>query len=66
MELVAFLLSFAFRAGSSAKLTLKKTPTEDRTFTLSINIKDNAGIGVTQKFEGERTKLSLGLIPPCL
>lgn len=39
--------------GTTAKLTLKKTPTEDKTFTLPINIKDNTGMGVTQPFEGE-------------
>lgn len=37
--------------GTSAKLILKKNPTEDKTFTLLINIKDNAGMGVTQSFE---------------
>nr|XP_057940809.1 cadherin-17 [Doryrhamphus excisus]XP_057940810.1 cadherin-17 [Doryrhamphus excisus]XP_057940812.1 cadherin-17 [Doryrhamphus excisus]XP_057940813.1 cadherin-17 [Doryrhamphus excisus] len=37
--------------GTSAKLTLKKTPTEDKTFSLPINVKDNAGMGVTQAFE---------------
>ncbi|KAK7886767.1 hypothetical protein WMY93_026388 [Mugilogobius chulae] len=37
--------------GSTAKLSLKKSPTEDKTFTLSINIKDNAGVGVNQAFE---------------
>ncbi|XP_061675972.1 cadherin-17 isoform X2 [Syngnathoides biaculeatus] len=37
--------------GATAKLILKKTPTEDRTFSLNINIKDNAGMGVTQSFE---------------
>lgn len=37
--------------GSTAKLTLKKSPAEDKTFTLSINVKDNAGMGVNQPFE---------------
>ncbi|XP_033836798.1 cadherin-17 isoform X2 [Periophthalmus magnuspinnatus] len=37
--------------GSSAQLSLKKSPNEDKTFTLSINIKDNAGVGVNQAFE---------------
>ncbi|XP_068426574.1 cadherin-17 [Clinocottus analis] len=37
--------------GTTAKLTLKKKPTEDKTFTLLINIKDNTGMGVTQSFE---------------
>ncbi|XP_044213889.1 cadherin-17 [Thunnus albacares] len=36
---------------TTAKLTLKKIPTEDKTFTLPINIKDNAGMGVTHAFE---------------
>ncbi|KAM7420743.1 hypothetical protein PAMA_015121 [Pampus argenteus] len=36
---------------TTAKLILKKTPTEDKTFTLPINIKDSAGMGVTQPFE---------------
>ncbi|XP_026228820.1 cadherin-17 [Anabas testudineus] len=36
---------------TTAKLTLKKAPTEDKTFLLPINIKDNAGLGVTQSFE---------------
>ncbi|XP_054477494.1 cadherin-17 [Anoplopoma fimbria] len=37
--------------GTTAKLTLKKSPTEDKTFSIPINIKDNAGMGVTQLFE---------------
>ncbi|XP_075965601.1 cadherin-17 [Anarhichas minor] len=37
--------------GTTAKLTLRKSPTEDKTFTIPINIKDNAGMGVTQSFE---------------
>ncbi|TDH11809.1 hypothetical protein EPR50_G00064980 [Perca flavescens] len=37
--------------GTTAKLTLKKQPTEDKTFTLPINIRDNAGMGITQSFE---------------
>lgn len=32
---------------------MKKTPTEDKTFSVPIIIKDNAGMGVTQSFEGE-------------
>ncbi|XP_060937243.1 cadherin-17 [Limanda limanda] len=36
---------------TSARLTLRKSPTEDRTFPLAINIKDNAGMGVSQRFE---------------
>lgn len=42
-----------FPVGTSAKLTLKKSPSEDKTFLIPINIKDNAGMGITQKFEGE-------------
>ncbi|XP_072317062.1 cadherin-17 [Eucyclogobius newberryi] len=37
--------------GSTAKLTLKKPPTADKTFTLSINIQDNAGVGVNNALE---------------
>ncbi|XP_040899734.1 cadherin-17 [Toxotes jaculatrix] len=37
--------------GTTAKLTLRKVPIEDKTFTLPINIKDNAGMGITQPFE---------------
>ncbi|KAI3361023.1 hypothetical protein L3Q82_013219 [Scortum barcoo] len=36
---------------TTAKLTVKKLPTEDKTFMLPINIKDNAGMGVTHTFE---------------
>uniref|UniRef100_A0A3P8UQ25 Cadherin 17, LI cadherin (liver-intestine) n=1 Tax=Cynoglossus semilaevis TaxID=244447 RepID=A0A3P8UQ25_CYNSE len=39
--------------GTSAKLSLKKTLTQDRTFMLSIDIKDNAGMGIPQPLEGE-------------
>uniref|UniRef100_A0A3Q3IDD3 Cadherin domain-containing protein n=2 Tax=Monopterus albus TaxID=43700 RepID=A0A3Q3IDD3_MONAL len=37
--------------GTTAKLTLKKIPIEDKTFSLPITIKDNAGMGVAQLFE---------------
>ncbi|XP_035492473.1 cadherin-17 isoform X2 [Scophthalmus maximus] len=37
--------------GTSAKLTLRKKPPADRTFQLSITVKDNAGMGVPQLFE---------------
>lgn len=37
--------------GTTAELSLKKSPSEDKTFTLSINVKDNAGMGVNQAFE---------------
>ncbi|KAJ8394568.1 hypothetical protein AAFF_G00043710 [Aldrovandia affinis] len=37
--------------GTSANLVLKKAPAEDKTFTLPINIKDSAGLGVSHKFE---------------
>ncbi|XP_041799119.1 cadherin-17 [Chelmon rostratus] len=36
---------------TTAILTLKRIPTEDKTLTLPINVKDNAGMGVTQQFE---------------
>ncbi|XP_062255425.1 cadherin-17 [Platichthys flesus] len=36
---------------TSARLTLRKSPTEDRTFPLAINIKDNAGMGISQRFD---------------
>ncbi|XP_076593748.1 cadherin-17 [Chaetodon auriga] len=36
---------------TTAKLTLKRMPNEDRTFNLPINIKDSAGMGVTQPLE---------------
>ncbi|KAM9310005.1 cadherin-17 [Pholidichthys leucotaenia] len=36
---------------TSAELSLKKPPTEEKTFKLLIDIKDNAGIGITQAFE---------------
>nr|XP_046254566.1 cadherin-17 [Scatophagus argus] len=37
--------------GTTAKLIPKKMPSEDKTFTLPINIKDNAGMGVSQAFQ---------------
>ncbi|KAF3839785.1 hypothetical protein F7725_018502, partial [Dissostichus mawsoni] len=37
--------------GSSAALTLRKSPSEDKTFVIPISIKDSAGLGVTQSFE---------------
>uniref|UniRef100_A0A3Q3VQ10 Cadherin domain-containing protein n=1 Tax=Mola mola TaxID=94237 RepID=A0A3Q3VQ10_MOLML len=37
--------------GTEANVLLKKIPTEDKTFSLPINIKDNAGMGVTQAFK---------------
>ncbi|XP_029360941.1 cadherin-17 [Echeneis naucrates] len=37
--------------GTTAKLILKKKTTEEKTFSLPINIKDSAGLGVTQPFE---------------
>lgn len=39
--------------GTSAKLVLKKQPTSDQTFNIPVNIKDNAGVGVTHRFEGK-------------
>uniref|UniRef100_A0A3Q0RWA7 Cadherin 17, LI cadherin (liver-intestine) n=1 Tax=Amphilophus citrinellus TaxID=61819 RepID=A0A3Q0RWA7_AMPCI len=58
-----FTFTFATKTGKSpnweldqidattAELKLKKPPTEDKTFSLAIVIKDNAGVGVPQKFE---------------
>uniref|UniRef100_A0AAR2LTZ6 Cadherin domain-containing protein n=1 Tax=Pygocentrus nattereri TaxID=42514 RepID=A0AAR2LTZ6_PYGNA len=40
--------------GTSAKLVLKKKPAVDQTWSIPVNIKDNAGMGVTQKFEGKK------------
>ncbi|CAJ1062189.1 cadherin-17 [Xyrichtys novacula] len=37
--------------GMTARLALIKKATEEKTFKLPINIKDNAGMGVTQSFE---------------
>ncbi|XP_060756900.1 cadherin-17 [Neoarius graeffei] len=37
--------------GTSAKLTLKKKPTSDQTISIPVNIKDNAGMGITQKID---------------
>lgn len=48
MEIILFCLT-----GLTAKLTLKKIPTSDQTFTLPINIKDNAGLGVTNALSGK-------------
>uniref|UniRef100_A0A3P8RRQ2 Cadherin 17, LI cadherin (liver-intestine) n=1 Tax=Amphiprion percula TaxID=161767 RepID=A0A3P8RRQ2_AMPPE len=36
---------------TTAELSLKRNPTEDRTITLQINIKDNAGMGLTHAFQ---------------
>ncbi|KAG5857002.1 hypothetical protein ANANG_G00013900 [Anguilla anguilla] len=36
---------------TSAKLVLKKAPDDEKTFILPINVKDNAGVGVSNKFE---------------
>ncbi|XP_041845193.1 cadherin-17 [Melanotaenia boesemani] len=52
---------------TTAELRLKKRPTEDRTFSLHINIKDNAGVGVTQALEVKVcncTELGYCYIPP--
>ncbi|KAL0985356.1 hypothetical protein UPYG_G00155880 [Umbra pygmaea] len=37
--------------GTSAKLTLKRPPSEDKTFNIPIDIKDNAGMGRKHGFE---------------
>lgn len=53
--------------GSTAKLVLKKIPVEDKTFTLPINIKDNAGMGITHAFEVQVcncTQLGYCYVPP--
>lgn len=53
-QIITFdLFPFVCHADTTAQLTLKKIPTEDRTFTLNIYIKDNAGMGVPQAFKGE-------------
>lgn len=53
-QIITFdLFPFVCHAGTTAKLTLKKIPTEDKTFTLNIYIKDNAGMGIPQAFKGE-------------
>lgn len=40
-------------ADSSAELQLMKKPTEERIHSLNIVVKDNAGMGVGQKFDGK-------------
>lgn len=50
--LLRFLRSSGLLTDTTAKLTLKKTPTEDKTFSLPIKVLDNAGMGVTHPFEG--------------
>ncbi|KAG7282188.1 hypothetical protein CRUP_034935 [Coryphaenoides rupestris] len=37
--------------GTSAQLKMKKSPSEDKIFSIPISITDNAGMGVTQKIE---------------
>ncbi|KAI5092270.1 cadherin-17 precursor [Silurus meridionalis] len=37
--------------GTTAKLVMKKKPSTDQTFNIPVNIKDNAGVGVTQRLE---------------
>ncbi|XP_062395355.1 cadherin-17 [Sardina pilchardus] len=39
--------------GNTAELTLKKIPPADQTFGVPINIKDNAGMGITHTFKVE-------------
>ncbi|XP_072250425.1 cadherin-17 [Leuresthes tenuis] len=51
----------------TAELRLKKKTVQDTTFSLNINIKDNAGVGVTQAFEVRVcncTELGHCYIPP--
>lgn len=49
----SLFLFFVCHAATKAELKLKKLPSEDKTFSLAITIKDNAGLGVAQRFEGE-------------
>ncbi|KAJ8290986.1 hypothetical protein GJAV_G00019970 [Gymnothorax javanicus] len=52
---------------TTAKLMLKRMPEDEKTFVLPINVKDNAGVGVTQKFEVRVcncTELGYCYIPP--
>lgn len=44
---------FVCHADTTAELKLKKPPTQDKTFSLPITVKDKAGVGVPQAFEGE-------------
>lgn len=46
-------LFFICLTGLTARLTLKKLPTSDTTYTLPINIRDNAGMGVTNALSGK-------------
>lgn len=52
-DVIMVLFVCVCHAGTSARLTLKKKPTEDKTFNIPINIKDNAGLGITQSLQGE-------------
>ena len=47
------MFSFVHHAGTSAKLTLKKIPTADKTFAIPIEVKDRTGMGITHGFNGE-------------
>ncbi|XP_037532231.1 cadherin-17 [Nematolebias whitei] len=52
---------------TSAEVRLKKQPIKEANFSLNINIKDNAGVGVTQAFEVRVcncTTLGYCYIPP--
>ncbi len=40
-------------AGNSVQLILKKKPSSELNVTVPINIKDKAGMGITQKFDGK-------------
>lgn len=52
-----FVFRFVFpsspHVATSAEVRLKKQPIKEANFSLNVNIKDNAGVGVTQAFEGE-------------
>lgn len=52
-DVITVLFVCVYHAGTTAKLIMKKTPTEEKIFDLPITIKDNAGMGITHLFEGE-------------
>lgn len=53
------ILLFFHLTGSTARLTLKKIPTKDFIITLPINIKDHAGMGVSNSLLGKRVHPSI-------
>lgn len=48
-----YVFFFVCHTDTTAELKLKKPPTQDKTFSLPITVKDKAGVGVPQAFEGE-------------